>query len=359
VRGLSDLFHRVAVSVGEDSLQTIDLVLLGVLSGQWLEFERELRIGLALADAHGDTVTREVIRAEATLFRYERNLISATEFRQWLEVRGLSTGDVSEYLRRLVLRRERRDVSVATTGGDEVAAVIRAETLCDGILAQLMDDAVVLLAAGQMDTEPADLASLEPADPASLDPTALDPERSARAVLAAGSLDALRGASPGPEELRARVLRLASLEDCARRVRDQTQASLIANRIRDHALDWLELTGERLTFTREGAAREARLLLRDGETPARVSERAGTPALDHRLLVGQAPAGLTGFFAAAAIGDVVGPWEQDGRWHVMQVLAKQRPSPEQQQFRERATDELYREAVERHAAGRTIRHVAV
>lgn len=345
MRGLSDLFDRVAVSVGEDSLQTIDLILLGVLDGRWIEFERELRGGLALADALGETVTREVIRAEATLFRYERNLISAAEFRQWLELRGLSTGDVSEYLRRLVLRRDGQDFSVAATDEDGVAAVIRAETLCDGILAQLMDDAVVLLAAGQMHPGPAE-------------PAALDSERSARAALAAGSLDALRGASAGPDELRARLLRLASLQDCARRLRVQTQESSIANRIRDHALDWLELTGERLTFTREGAAREARLLLRDGESPARVSERAGTPALEHRLLVGEAPAGLTGFFAAAAIGEVVGPWEQDGRWHVMQVLAKQRPSTEQPQFRERATDELYREAIERHAAGRTTRHVA-
>ncbi len=63
VQGLSDLFDRVAVSVGEDSLQTIDLILLGVLDGRWVEFERDVRWGLALAVAHGDTVTKEVIRA--------------------------------------------------------------------------------------------------------------------------------------------------------------------------------------------------------------------------------------------------------------------------------------------------------
>ena len=81
--------------------------------------------------------------------------------------------------------------------------------------------------------------------------------------------------------------------------------------------------------------------------------------LEDRLLVRDAPAGLAGFFAAAAAGEVVGPWEQDGHWHVRQVLSKVPPSPEDASARERAIDELWREAVERHAAGRTRRHAAL
>ena len=103
--GLSDLLSTVAVTVGAESLETIDLVLLGVLDGDWTKFEGEVARGLALDAAHGERVTKDEVRAAATLFRYERGLISAADFRQWLELRGITNGEVSGVLRRLLLRR--------------------------------------------------------------------------------------------------------------------------------------------------------------------------------------------------------------------------------------------------------------
>ncbi len=145
--------------------------------------------------------------------------------------------------------------------GDQVVAAVRAEALCDGILARLMDDGVTLLAAGQM--------TRVPREPEPEDLEVAESEGSTRALSAAGSLDVLRPAGARDDELRARISRLMSLQRCGQRVRRElAQAPLVADRIRDHALDWLELTGQRLSFTREGAAREAKLLLRDRESPA-------------------------------------------------------------------------------------------
>lgn len=335
------------MSVAGDSLETIDLVLLGVLNGQWPEFESEVARGLALELAHREAVTEEEVRAEATRFRYEHRLISAAEFRQWLEERRLTTAEVSDVLRRLILRRRFDGLPGPQPDGERTLAVLRAEAFCDGIVSALSQRAIRLLAAAQLASETGDSSGE-------------DPERAGQATSTALRLAALGPSRPGAEEIQQRISFLLSLERSAARLRREVgQPAAVADRIRDHALDWLQLLGARLTFEREGAAREARLLLRDGHTPEEVSERAGTPVLEHRLLVSDAPAGLRGFFASATASEALGPWEQDGRWHVMQVVRKVPPSPEDAATRERAIDELWTEAVERHAVGRTIRHVAL
>jgi hypothetical protein len=136
------------------------------------------------------------------------------------------------------------------------------------------------------------------------------------------------------------------------------EPSAIERRMRQHGLDWLELAGDELCFSGEGAAREARLLITaDGETPAEVSERAEVPVVERRILVDEAPGALGVALAAAAVGEVVGPWEEAGRWRVLHLRAKTPPSPERPWLRERATEELLRERTRRHAAGRTTVHV--
>ena len=77
-----------------ESLDVADLIALGVITGEWPAFERAVALGLALERDHPDAVSGDEVRREATAFRYEHGLISAADFRTWLEARALSVGDL-------------------------------------------------------------------------------------------------------------------------------------------------------------------------------------------------------------------------------------------------------------------------
>jgi hypothetical protein len=163
----------------------------------------------------------------------------------------------------------------------------------------------------------------------------------------------------GDVELKARLTRVLALQTAHQRLRAEVaEPGAIERRMRQHGLDWLELAGDELCFSAEGAAREARLLITaDGETPAQVADRADVPVAERRLLVDEAPPALGVALAAAAVGEVIGPWEEAGRWRVLHLRAKTPPSAERPALRERAIEELLRERTRRHAAGRTTVHV--
>jgi hypothetical protein len=346
--GLAAIGDRSAVEVDGDAVDVADLVLLGTLTGEWLEFDREVSRGLELDRSHAEDVSGEELRREATIFRYERSLISAADLRSWLHEREMTVGELSAVLRRRLLRREHPHSQPPPSGPDGRAAVIRPEAYCDGVLGRLAQAAVARLAAARL------AGSESTPDAADLEQL---PQMAAIVLDLPGTgLDSL-----GPVELGRRLQRLLSLESALSRLREQiSSGQAVARRINDHALDWLELRGEELAFGHEGAAREARLLLAvDGESPVEVAARAGVTVIDRRFLVGDAPAGAKVSFAAAAVGEVLGPWEQDGRWRVMRLGAKVPPSAQDESLRERAIDELLKDAIDRYAAGRTTQHAAL
>jgi hypothetical protein len=339
-RGWAPITRRTAVTVDRESLDVADLVLLGVLTGEWPAFEDRVALGLELERAYPDAVSAEEVHLEATAFRYAHRLISAADFRRWLEARQITVGDVSGVLRRRLLRRDHPRSSGPPAGDREMIRVLSAEAFCDGVLARLGDRGVAHLAAGE----------LVEAVPAGVD------DRLEALMPSALRVGDVVLAELTPDELRDRLARLCSLERALERLRrDVAEPSALERRMREHALEWTELVGDELRFTREGAAREARLqITADGESVLAVAERAEVSVLDRRLLVGEAPAaGVT--FAAAAVGEVVGPWEEDGHWHVMQLRAKVAPSLENQSLRERANGELLAERIERYTAGRATR----
>jgi hypothetical protein len=347
-RGWAPITRRVAVTVDGESLDVADLVVLGVLTGDWPEFQDEVARGLGLERAHPDGVGAEEVRAEATAFRYAHGLISAADFRAWLEARELTVGELSDVLRRRLLRRDGRAGSEwcgPPASDEDVVGVLAAEAFCDGVLARLAERGVQWLAAGRLAAPGARVAR------------AGDDRVDARLPSVLRVRDTVLDAFP-TAEMRERLSRLLALELSLERLRrDVAEPGALARRMRQHALEWTELAGDELRFTREGAAREARLqLTADGESVATVAERADVPVLDRRLLVGEAPEAHGVSFAAAAVGEVVGPWVQDGRWHVMQVHAKVPPSVENQSLRDRAAEELLAERVGRYTAGRVTRH---
>lgn len=343
--GWAQITRWGAVAVDGESMDAVDLVLLGVLTGEWRAFERLVARGLELEAAHAGAVGDEEVRREATAFRYAHGLISAADFRGWLDARGLTVGEVSGVLRRRLLRRQ--DPAGSRSNGpavtdEEVMRVLPAEALCDGVLARLVDQGLDLLVAGQL------VAGTAP----------VDVERLERTVASVPEIRVPFVVGLAVAELRTRLSRLLSLGLALERLRaDVAEPGAIVRRMGQHALEWTQLVGEELRFPREGAAREARLqIIADGESIATVAERAEVAVRERRLLVGDAPPAVGVSFAAAAVGEVVGPWEEEGLWHVLALRAKVVPSPDDSSLRGRAIEELLRERISRHAAGRTTRH---
>jgi hypothetical protein len=352
--GWAPTTQGMAVTVDGESLDVADLILLGVLTGEWPAFEHRVGLGLELERANPGGVAEDAVRREATAFRYAHGLISAADFRGWLEERQLNVSDVSGVLRRRLLRVDHPDPNGPATADDprphgpsaadeEVVAVLPAEAFCDGVLARLADLGVERLVAGQL------VEVVPPADPGGVE-SALASLPGLRVPL----VDEL-----GDAELQTRLSRLVSLGLALEQLRREVaEPRAIGRRMKQHALDWTALVGDELRFPREGAAREARLqIAADGDSAAAVADRADVAVLDRRLLVGEAPATVGVSFAAAAVGEVIGPWEEEGLWHVLTLRAKVPPSPEDSSLRERATEELLRERIGRHGAGRITRHV--
>ena len=115
-----------------------DVLLAAELRGDLGELEHQTRLGLACLHrlaAEPDALPAETLRAAATVFRYEHNLLAAEGLEAWLDARGLSVSDWNGYLRRLVLR-ERwageldRIVSEYSVDDDVVEAALTAEAIC-------------------------------------------------------------------------------------------------------------------------------------------------------------------------------------------------------------------------------------
>jgi hypothetical protein len=290
-----------ALTFGERTLDVGELIEIGKLTGTWPAFVAATQAGLAL---EGRDVPAADVRAGATAFRYERGLLAAADFRRWLEEARLTSADLAGVLRRRLLR-ERHPWPDATP---DIAPVLRAELICTGTMATLVREATDRLAAQR---------ALGDAAPPDLD-------------------DALQVFA-------------------AQAARDED----VRRRLAQHRIDWLRIAGEEVAFAHEGAAREARLLVREGEPIADVARLAGVTATTRERLVGAAPPAVAGALAAAVPGELVGPWEQDGEWRLTLVTGKLAPDADDPELRERASRELLAEALARFSAGQLRRHVPV
>ncbi len=407
-----ELLRAPALSFGGRTVEVADLLLIGQLSGTWPAFLDAAGLGVALQKRCTPVPGAEV-RAAATAFRYERGLLSASEFVAWLSGAGLQAGDLAGVLGRAWLRARHPD----TGERGDVEGVLRAELLCSGTLATLVREATDRLAAQHglgADAPSADPARVQallaaaaspagglparprasvaagpaagrpparpPAGPAAGRPPARPP-----AGPAAGRPPARPPAGPAagrpparpPAGQRADAGRplalLSGLPDLPRRAELAAAAdaalaafavriadpAAIRRRLADHRLDWLRVSGEECAFTREGAAREARLLVREGAPLADVARLAGLHADPCEHLVGAASPAVAGALASAAPGELVGPWEQDGRWRVLVVTGKVAPHADDPELRARAARELREDALARLSAGRVRRHVAL
>lgn len=347
---LDAMIQRDAVSFDSERCDVADLVLLGLMTGVWPRFERDVSRGLTLERDSPGMVTAAELKGRATEFRRARRLLSASEFTSWLDARALTVGDLAGVLRRGLLRERMPEGGDA--GGSELAGALRAEALCGGIFEELAGMVIERMAAahrlgrlgrlGQLGGGVAEVADSR------VEAAVADAMRNRAAGIAA----------LGEEELGRRLRRLRAWEDALAAQREQlAEPAALRRQLMAHGLDWLRLAGSRLRFEAEDAAREARALMNDdGLAAGEVAAIAGTTAIDDSFYLDEVPGEIAGVLAAIGPGEVAAPWQQDGRWNVLVVSAKTPPSAEDPVLRERAADELLADVLRRQAAGRVRRH---
>lgn len=338
---MESLLAVPALSFGDEEHDVADLVLVGLLTGEWQALESAVARGLGLEAEHRTEVAAVEVEAALTAFRYERRLIAAAELTAWLAERRLSLPDLQAVLRRRLLRERFADAPSPAVEASAGAAVIRAEAICAGTLGRCAD-ALRAWHAGRETLS----AGVEPGVAA---------ERDAEA-LARLALDDLLSGLPsfGADELRRRAVRLVALRRDYERFRATAVSdAAVAARVVERRLDWTAVTGSELGFELEGAALETRLhVVHDRRSLFDVAAMLDLEPVRRELDLTGAPEEIGGDLLAAREGDLVGPWREDDRWRVLQLERRWEPSPTDERARSRAREELLAELVERVCAGK-------
>jgi hypothetical protein len=334
---MDPLLMHPAVRFGDHQHDMADLVLVGILTGEWPALEETVGRGLALEAVRTERPDREELERAIAEFRYERRLIAAAEFEAWLAQRSLRLADIAAVLRRRWLCGRFADATAPPATPEDVVAAIRAEALCDGTFVRCAKALRAWHAASLSDAAQA-------ANPARVD------------ELAEAALASPAGlAAPGADELRRRAAVLVALEASYDRFRAVALSNgAIDARVAERRLEWTVITGTELSFEREGAARETRLrVLHDGEALAHVAGTLGLEPVARAMELGGAPPGVGAELLAAREGDLVGPWSEQQRWHVLEIDGHFRPDEvTDDRLRQRGRDELLAELVDRLAAGK-------
>ncbi len=321
--------HRLGVLAGR-SLFTVagrtyaweDVLLAAELRGELDALERQTRQGLAclerLATDEGEAPA-EAVRAAATVFRYDRNLLAAEELENWLDTRGLTVADWNGYLRRLALRErwedelERIEAEFAVDE-EAVEAALPAEAICTGFLRR----------AAERLAEDAALADAN-------NSLADGPDRATSIADLARAADAVRARVPSPSE--------------------------VEREVAAHALDWIRIEAETLELGDIEAAREAALCVRvDGRTLTDVADDCGVPANAVVLYLGDADPELQAALASATPGELIGPVARATGQLLLQLRAKAEPSADDPEVGRRAAAVLAARSIDRELRDRVVWH---
>lgn len=349
------LSERWIFSVGDTRYTWENVVLAGILWGDWDALEGEVRAGLAcikrleeLEDEEQACPEKEVSSAAAE-FRYARDLGAADDMEAWLERRGLAPAEWMDYIQRshLVkkwageLEKIQAEYSVSQA---EVDAVILCDALCGGraadwaasLAARAGAHARILeeAADGQVGIPDEEVRPIAGAFRARLEGRAL-------AEIVPGveleCLDALA-------RLEAAWRRFAARQVTPQSIRQQVAA---------HRLDWVRFSVRSVFLTDSDAAREAALCIReDGQDPAGVAAEAGAEFQEGDWYLDEADPVLRDHLLGARGGDVLGPLRLNGGFAVVLVLAKQPPSEDDPALLARAEKVLLDRAVAREVESR-------
>jgi hypothetical protein len=295
----------------------------------------------------GEQVDDETLSASVVTFRRARGLLAGEDYLRWLAERSLSAADVRAHFVRAEMRGRAvdRTDSVMQTHRPEpgpLADAIRGEAILSGRLhswaervAQCAAAARGLKAAGE-----------EP------------PTASGDAVAALlGAAAACSASGLGDVQARDRAPRLVALQLAAGAFfQNVATREQIERCLSEHRLDWQRFVWEEVTFAAEGAAREAALLVREDGMPLGDAAGLAHATANIREAYSEDVSELSGLLAAAAPGELVGPFPGDGGWRLGRMRERKLPTVDDAVLRERAGTELVNQALARHLAGRVTWH---
>jgi hypothetical protein len=318
-----DVLDRVALLFDDEEFCFRDVLAAGVISGSWGEFA-------ARATRHArpapDHLESSQVKEQIERFRRSRHLEAVSDLHKWLDLRDLSSDQLSNFAR---WRAHEESADRPFDSPDEPLepSAWWSEAALAGDFGTWAEVLVGWLGAERLrlktggDRTARDLRDVEPAlaMPAFV---SIDQDRLRRIGEAKRAHDDCYKAFPSEDALRSCLAR--------------------------NGLLWTELEYAQADFGSVQAAREALLCVReDGESLESVAERAGTEVRTTCALYRDLPPSLGAVVVALIPGDCAIHQESA-------IVLEKRVSPtlEQPRIRRMAAEELAREAVEASVAGR-------
>lgn len=335
-----------------------DAVLGALARGEWQRFERDLALGLA---REGDVVagrpgSERALHDLGIAWRSARGLVAADDFSAWLARRGLSVEHWSAHLRRRLALADAtedasKDLADEPQPPAQLAAAVRGEVLCSGMLVTL-GNAVITRCAARRALAEEQPAGGEPAKPL---PVGRLQQLVGRAMSSPG---AGLASVPAPELLR-RAKTVLTLEDALARFTAQVaDDAAIGKWLRVQRMQLLRFVWHDALFGSEDAAREAAMLVREGHMSlGQVAQAAGVANARRAGYALELDRSLGPRLAGAVAGELVGPFQDGGTWRLVNVDDRVAPSSDDPELRKRAVDAIVADRLERHIAGKVVWHV--
>jgi hypothetical protein len=347
-------------TIGHTAYVWEDIVLAGLMWGDWAALEARVRAGLAclarlddLEEDDEDALDEADVETAAAEFRYARDLVAAADLEAWLERRGLSVDAWLDFIRRsLLLDRWADDLDEILEeyelDEDEVAEAVVCEALCSGVANDL---AQRLAARAAVHARPAGETEAAAGAPSAEVPPAMpDDELLERAV----------PDLPAPAR-RERLARLTTLEAAWRRFAasvapPQAMRGVITTR----RLEWVRVVVQAVLTPDEDVAREVALCVRLDRRPIdEVADEAGLRAEALEWWLDTVEEALRDTLIGAQPGDVVGPVPWKEHHLVLTVTAKRLPTEDDPAVRARAEQALLARAVDREVTDRVTWHATL
>lgn len=276
--------------------------------GEWARLTERIRQSLAcqkFAAETGQLPSANEVRDALVAFRYAHNLISADETQAWLNRWGVTFEELTNFLRgQLLVQR----------WADKLETILAAHPICDAEMSVLRKSYAIC--ADQLGEWAIKLAG--------------------HAAIAAIS----GWFEVGGQNLRLMAPRdlVACIEAEFERKRQQTVTPhLIEAKIADHRLDWIRFDCRCLWFPEERTAREAVwCVTEDGLTLEQVAADARAELCQWDFYLDELDANTRPHFLAARQGDLLGPVKLQQGFPLFSITAKQMPTVNDPQIRERA-----------------------
>lgn len=327
-------WEQHAFAIGDAEFQWLDVVLAAMAHGDWPRFERQLAEGLACearVAAEHVFVPEAAIDEAAIAFRYERDLISASDMTAWLARVGIASEQWMAHITRRVLRRMwAHELEMLLDRYAPSPRHLETAAVAEGVASGVFDTFDVSF------SERAAVAFEACPDVFATAPVATHADTDVATRLVRQHTDWL---TMWPEaECIARLLRILRIDHAYRTASERLSGSeALAGAIDSHRLDWIVIDQETIGFADEGAAREAILCVReDGMSMQDVAEISRHRVTRDSRFLDALPTEYRDRLLSAVPGSVIGPLELDGRYEVAVVLARTAPTLEDERIADRA-----------------------